>query len=708
VLSNILFYFASSANSGMLSDTVATVSAPADTISSALTSDSIDIDNNQTFNSSDSLQIGEQGDSLIIKRGAKKKEKIKPDTLATYFFDDTLLYGKYISWSVNRYFNSPRIIPYTDTLQNDNITELPLLKAGTSAAFTGITGGAALLHDYFKRENPDIFPFMNPYSIYHFTPDNLRFYNVKGPLSDLSWHTSGTRQTEEENVKTLFTRNITPSWNAGIYYHKLGALGQYQNQRSKVKTFNIFTSYIGKKYVAHAGYIYNSVNNRENGGIINDFFITDTVIRSTSIDVRLKTASNDMSSDTYFLTHSYGIPLNFFQRDSLNLGDGTMVYVGHSFEYSRYARIYTDGISDTAYVDLYKDRDNYRHYYDNYYLYPYSTRDSSFASRLDNRLFVRLQPYSPDAIISKIDAGIAYRIDRYYGFNPASYLYGQTDEKYSTGYVYGNAQGMFSKYFSWQAFLEYCFLGYRFNDLRFDATASLSLYPVRNGVHLTGRFLIENKEQPYFIQKYFSNHFQWNNSFFKTTENRIEVSVDIPDFNVSAGFKNSIISNYVYFNDQAMPTQASDILNITSIHASGRLKWWLLRLDARFQVQNSSNSKELPLPLFSGNARFYIESKVIKNVLEAQIGLDVYYNTSFYDYAYNPATGTFHTQSEKRLGNYPWADAFASFKWKQANIYVKFTNVGEGIAGDRNYFSALHYPRTPRMLRYGIRWFFDN
>jgi hypothetical protein len=704
-------------NNVLLSDTVTgktdtlagsvNIPSPTDTVAGGNMTESLP--DSLTTGVSDSLNLDDElpEDSLIIRKGKTKKEKIKPDTLVTYFFKDTLRYNRIITWTINRYLNTPNLAS-PDTLQSENMTELPFYKEDVGVSYLGATGSATLLHDFFKRKQSDIFPFMDPYSLYGFTPDNIRFYNTKGPFSSLSYYTSGAKNVSEDNTKVLLTRNISPSLNVGLYYHKMGTKGTYQNQRTRDKTFNMFVSYVGKKYVAHAGYIYNGINNKENGGIVNDLYVEDTVINSNAIDVKLKSALNILSSNTYFLTHSYGIPLNLFGRDSLDTAEGTVVYFGHTFEYSRYRRVYTDGISDTAYVDLLTGQRNYMHYYNDHYQSAVGSYDSTFASGLDNRLFIRLQPYSSTAIISKIDGGIGYRFDKYYGFTPESYIYGMKGEKLSTGYIYGNAEGLFSKYFSWEAFLKYNFLGYRVNDLNLDANAKLSLYPLKGGVHFSGRFLLDNREQPYFIKKYYSNHFQWDNNFSKTIETRIEAAVNVPDWNLELGFKNSVISNHVYFDDNALPQQTSEVLNITSLYLNNKLKWWMLRLDTRLVAQNASNANILPLPAFSGNIMFYLETQLVKNVLNVRAGLDVRYNTRFYDYAYNPATGMFHTQSEKKIGNYPWTDLFASFKWKRANIYVKYTNAGEGIVGGGNYFSALHYPRNKRMLRYGVNWYFHN
>ncbi len=104
----------------------------------------------------------------------------------------------------------------------------------------------------------------------------------------------------EENLKVLFTTNVSPEWNFGILYHRWGGKGLYQNQNTKDKSFTAFTSYTGKRYVAHGGYIYNGINVYENGGIIDDYYLVDTVIDAGAIDVKLKTARNKLRSSTYF------------------------------------------------------------------------------------------------------------------------------------------------------------------------------------------------------------------------------------------------------------------------------------------------------------------------------------------------------------------------------------------------------------------------
>ena len=654
--------------------------------------------------------VSADSDSIVIKRGKVKEEVEKTNTLETYFFPDSAMSHKTIVWTFNKYLNYATL-GRIDSTMSGNRTELPIYKGtNTGATFLGITGSAALNHNYFERKTSDIFFFADSYNHYFRTPDQIEFYNTKGPYTQLAYYTSGNKRISEDNLDALYTQNITPEFNFGLSYVRRGAKGNYQNQATKNKSFSLFGSYIGKRYAAHAGYLFNGADNRENGGIVDDYFLVDTTLRPDAIDVKLKTASANLTENTYFLTHSYGIPLNIFKNsDSLKSGEGTTVFFGHSFEYSRYRRIYTDSPTDTIYRNLHVSVDELYKYYDNYYISASKSFDSVFASQTDNRIFVRLQPYSSTAIISQIDGGIGYRFDKYYLFEPDSYLTGKSaGEKLSTGYVYGNGQGMFGKYFKWNAFLKYYFSGYRQHDLLLDASARISFYPVEGGIHLTGRFAIDNREQSYYVKRYYSNHLKWNNDFDKTTETKIGVTLSIPRRELQAGFDNSIISKQVYFDADALPQQTSDVLNITGLYIRKNLSLRPLHLDVKLLFQITSNSNVIPLPTFSGNAALYIQSEWIKNVLDAQIGFDLYYNTEFNDYAYNPAAGVFHTQNEKKIGGYPWIDLFASFKWKRANICVKFTNVAEGIIGERDYFSALRYPRNPRMFKMGVNWRFVN
>ena len=624
-------------------------------------------------------------------------------TLDTYLFEDWHKTPFVFSWKHNPYFNTvDRRLP-VDTLINGNFPDYPFQKKDVGATFLGTSGGAALTHDYFKREDNEGLWFFSPFTDYMLTRNNVPFYNSKGPFTILTYHTSGQKKISEDDLTALFSQNITPEWNVGLYYQRYGTRGVYENQYTDNRVFTFFTSYAGKRYTAHAGYIYNGILSEENGGITREFYVRDTVMEAEVISVNLPAkpdgkarALNKLRSNTFFLTQAYGLPIDLFRRsDTLKTGDRTMVYLGHSFEYVRQYRTYWDEAMNDPSIT----------YYTNYYLNPNESRDSTFKSSLDNRIFIRLQPWASNAIISTIDGGVGVDFSTYHGFSPGAYLTGLSSSSYTDMYLYARVSGVLSRYFRWSGFGSYSISGYRQNDMLIDANAQLSLYPFSRQLNLTGRFLLQNSEPDYFQQSYHSNHFIWNNSFSKTTESRIEVALSLPDYALEVGLRQSVVSNYVYMDGDAMPQQESDAVSITSFYLQKNFKAGILRSDNRILFQLTSHDNVIPLPPVSLNSKLYIESPLVKNVLTGQLGLDVYYHTRYYVQGYNPAVGMFYNQSIRKVGDYPMADVFANFKWKRATIFVKLSHADQGMF-NKDYFSAYLYPRNKRMIRFGLSWHF--
>ena len=113
----------------------------------------------------------------------------------------------------------------------------------------------------------------------------------------------------------------------------------------------------------------------------------------------------------------------------------------------------------------------------------------------------------------------------------------------------------------------------------------------------------------------------------------------------------------------------------------------------------------LPLPTLALNFRYYLQFDVKKNVMQMQLGANAWYTTRWYAPAYSPALGLFHNQTEEQYGNSPYIDAFVNIQWKRACIFVKVVNVGMGWPENPvDYFSAHHYIRPQRAIKFGIFW----
>ena len=630
----------------------------------------------------------------------KEEEKPKVEQLDSYAFDKEIVKNRLFTWQVNRYINMP-VIGKIDTMINDHRRDI-IYRNDVGAIHLGVSGSAAIPMNYFLRKQHDFVYALTPFNDYFITPDNLNFYNTRSSFTRFTYSGNpfASNQFEELNIEALNTQNITPEWNFGIRYRHFGGKGLLANESTDNRNFILFTSYSGKRYHAQAGYIYNGSENKQNGGIIDDTHILDTTIDVRAIPVNLTTAKEIISTNTFFLVQSYGIPLKFLYTraaaDSLGTGEGSIVYFGNSLEYTNIKRMYKDNISKSDSIG--------RAFYNNTFLFdPTTSNDSIHTSLFDARLFMTLQPFAPDFLVSKITGGAGYRYMSNYCFDQSYYIRPVQNNNQNNFYVYGHAQGNFRQYFAWSAFARYYLTGYNLNDLYFSVDANLSLFPIKHGIHLWGRFSIDNRTPDYFSQNYYSNHLRWHHNFDKTIETKIEAGVRIPDWDFDVSIGNSLLKSPVFFDTTAMPRQTDDIVNIFSVFAEKNFKVWLIHFDNRALIQLSSNQNIIPLPAAALNSALYLEIEAVKNVLTAQIGGEVYYNTRYYAYGYNPAAGAFHLQRNRETGNCPIIDLFINLKWKKATLYIKYINAFEEWPNS-DYFSAAHYIKPQNTLKFGLSW----
>ena len=687
----------------------------------------------------------ERADS--IKAAKDSAIAAKPRILETYAVPDSMQYKRMITWTHDRNFNEVQLFDY-DTTYNWHYNDLPIYREDINANHLGPAGSASQLYNFFRREEADNAIFFTPYQIYNYTPENLPMYNTKTPYTELAyWGTLfGKDEKEESNIKILTTQNILPEWNVTLEYHRFGSKGMLLNEDTDNRTFVASTNYMGKRYLMHAGYIYNKVSRTENGGIVDNFWIRDTTVDGKEIAVALNSAHNKIKKNTVFLDQSYRIPFNFIydigkgkrkarkaeeaRRDSIMAtGDSTAIaalleeekaresekmaadsldrditsaFIGHSSEYTVYTKNYTDAIDagDETGRDFYGNR---------FFINPTNSTDSMRVMRLENRVFLRLQPWKADGIVSKLDVGIGDKLLNYYDYSPSNYLSTRRNTVLNSMYIYAGAQGQYKKYFDWNATGKYTFLGYEVNDFGIDANLTFSAYPFRRDksspLLLNAHFETSLKEPDHYQQGLFTNHFRWENDFGKISTTKIEGRLMIPRWNLEAMFGYALLGNNIYYDTDGIVRQNGQAMSVMSAYLRKDFRLWKFHLDHQALFQVSSNPDVLPLPMLALNFRYYLQFDVVKKVMQMQIGANGRYTTRWYAPAYNPVAGVFHNQNEEMYGNCPDIDVFVNIQWKRACIFIKLVNVGLGWPNDQaDYFSAHHYILPQRTLKVGIFW----
>ncbi len=656
-----------------------------------------------TIPKTDTLTRNELRELKQLKRDSirNRRDSIRwsvPRILDTYILEDSMQYKRLISWNHNGYLNDIQLIN-PDTTFNENIYIYPYQRRDVGATTLGVSGSATQYHNYFKRERFEIFEPFEQYLMYSHTKETLPFYNVKTPYTELAyWGTLfANRDKEETNIKFLHSQNLSPGLNINMSYHRYGGKGLVGREATDNRTLSLSANYLGKRYVMHTGYIFHGVKREENGGLVDDRMVLDTTLEdSKDLQYKLQSADNHLKRNTFFLTHSYGIPIRLSEDDTLGIDRGTATYFGHSFEYSTMSKKYTDRIEPSDSVG--------RRFYNNMFLMsPTESFDSVRVSNLENRFFIRLQPFSSEAIVSKLNGGIGHQLLSIYNFSPDFYLSDTENSTYNNLYLYFGAEGSLRKYFQWDAMARYNISGYYENNFMIDGKARFSVYPHKEGIHLTGRVLIENKRPNWFNNKYYSNHYQWDNNFDNITETRIEGNLDIPRYRMSAFAGYALVNNSIYYGNQGIVAQHNDNISIISAYLQKNFKFGFLHLNNRVLFQMSSNNEIIPLPAISANFRYFMQFELVKKVLTAQIGADVTVNTSYYAPAYNPALGVFQNQNERKIGNYPYIDAFVNLQWKRTSVFVKYINAAQDWP-DSDYFSAHNYIRPQSAIQVGIHW----
>ena len=656
-------------------------------------------------------------DSILKRKDSLQhiKDSIRQNTpriLETAFLPDSLYYKRMVTWKHNRLYNSIETFEW-DTTANYHFYDYPFMRKDVGATWLGMPGSAVQEYNFFQRGQENSTSYYAPLESWTYTPENLPQFNTKTPFTELEYYGNifSNSSLSADNFRVFTTQNILPQLNIALEMKRYGGAGNLRNEETKNNTYFVAGNFLGKKYLAHGGFIFNRLIRQESGGAQDNMWVRDTTVDVREIEVNLAAASNRFKKITVFYDQSLRIPFEFLERikhrkdtswtpsETLNK-DISTGFIGTSTEYSVYTKKYVDNTS----TQLAK-------FYDNaFYINPNKSADSLRTSRLENRIFLRLQPWKEDAIVSKIEGGVGNRIQTFYLQSPDEVLYKAANQRWVSFYAYAGAEGKLSKYFSWDATGLLHFAGHEAGDFSVKANAKVSLFPFRRAkdspISLGAHFETSLQEPDFYTQHFFSNHFKWENSFGKSSTTRIEGTLDIPRWRLKAQVGYALLTGYNYYDAKGIAQQHTDAVNVLSAGLYYHLPLGPLHLENSALFQVSSAQDILPLPMLALNLRYYFQFNIVDpKTLQLQIGINTRYTTRWKIPSYNPVAGVFTLQDEDLYGNVPVTDIFINAQWKQCCIFLKYENAGRGWpAQSHDFFTAHHYIQTAPMLKLGISW----
>ena len=639
-----------------------------------------------------------------------------PRILETPFLPDSMFYKRLVTWTHDPHFNRIRLFEW-DTTANHHFNDFPYMKEDVGGTFLGMAGSAVQTFNYTLRKPRESVSFYAPYESWTYSPSTLPMFNTKTPYTELQYDgnlfNSSTKAAD--NIRIFTTQNILPELNIAMEFKRYGGAGVLQKEETRNRTAFVAANYLGRHYMAHGGFIHNAVSRTENGGIQDIMWIRDTTVDVREIEVNLSTAANEYSKNTWFLDQTLRVPFTFiedlrhrgdstYQPSDTLIRDITTFFLGTSTDYTVYTKKYTDAVAAS-------DMAGRAFFHDKFYLNPSASADSMRVMRLDNKVFFRFQPWFEHAALDKIEGGFGDRYQTFYEVAPDGYLHVQQPVKWNSVYTYAGAEGSIGRYLSWNALGQYTFAGAEANDFSLEADATLNLYPFRrhrqSPVTLGAHFETSLREPDYYEQRLYSNHYRWENDFSKISRTLVSASISIPRWDLKATASYTLLSGNTYYDTLGVVRQLQKPMSIlTGSLVKNFTIGRILHLDNNILVQYSSDQTAVPLPLLAVNLRYYLQFPIVsEDVMRMQLGINGFYNTSWYAPAFNPVTGTFMAQNAYAYGNCPRFDVFANIQWKKVCLFLKLENAGQGWPSSRHdYFSAHQYIHTTRYFKVGIMW----
>lgn len=631
----------------------------------------------------------------------------------------TILEPSY-SWTASQPLGL-RVPSSIDTLQYNYHREFVPSMASDAWASTGNFGCAGINQIFFEREESSEFIFAD--ALEHWIPnaDNQKFYNTRIPMTLLSYSWGGGRESGQDRLKGIFSGNAGKRIQVGAMLDYLYSKGGYDRQALKDFVWGFSGSYTGDRYELQASVAtFNSVNH-ESGGIKDDAYITDPAslqggdpnIDAKAIPVNLSSAFSRVKGSQFRMNHRYKV--GYYEEEQVNDSTINRTYIPVS------SFIWTFDYKTNTHKFVNENATEDGEYFENSYLSVDGTNEETKYWRIRNTIGIdMLEGFNKYAKFG-LSAYATHEVRRYTqvcdtmltsSYKPENLTpFPEFDIEPKTIenllWVGGQLTKQRGSILTYGATAQFGIVGSVAGDIDVSGHLSTHIPLLGDTVSIVGEGFFRNTEASFLLKNYISNHFTWKNDFGKIRRFRVGGRIEIPRFGttLSAGVEN--LQNYVYFNTLALPEQEGGSVQVFSASLSQNFRLGILHWNNRLTYQTSSNESVLPLPKLAVYSDLFLSFTVSK-VLKINLGVDCNYYTNYYAPAYQPSTMSFYNQTEKKLGNYPFMNAYADMKLSKTRFFVMYSHLNQGMFGGNNYFAALHYPMNPSRFQLGISVDFAN
>lgn len=549
------------------------------------------------------------------------------------------------------------------------------------------------------------------YDMYQITLDSLRFYNTTRPYSSFQY-LLGSKT--EQNASILHTQNINPFWNFAfnIRYNSSPGFFKYQKANNLSGTFN--TNYLSpnKRYYVAMGFILNKFKQNENGGIVDESQLTNSNYNNRSVvDVKYPgvnttnaSVNNSQRMIDFYIQNNY----SFGKSDTLYNKDSTSMTLQFTPRFRIKHQLQLHGDKHTYNDDL-QSNDSSRYATDHIANVTFPLTDSVYGVQ---KWFYVDNKFSLNGFIGKlkelvnIEAGIGNRIDYF----QTDYIKGSDKQSSFGNYLFGEIKKEAFEKGQWeyQANANFFFTGEAVGNFNLNASVGKDL---GKWGQFSGGFKQNLSNPAYTFTHFQTNYYGWNYSFDKTSITQIWAKTNIDKINVELGATNSVIANYIYYNqgngDSIRPTQQSQAFSVLQIYGRKQFKFGVFRLDNELAWQQATNGAPVHLPSLLIRERIGIVSPLFKSACIVAAGLEAKYNTPYYSDGYMPYTNQFYLQNNIKNSNVPEVLAYFNFKIKTFRAFVMFDQLQQ-LVSQKNIILTPGYPSASFLFRFGFNWILIN
>lgn len=557
-------------------------------------------------------------------------------------------------------------------------------------------------------------PFALCWAPYVVTPQQQRFFNTTTPYSDVAYKKGFTNGHEENDVHVLFTGNINRRLNLGVEMDYLNSAGHFTNTAGKLFRGSVWGSYTGAHYSMHGAFGWSKLRSFDNGGV-QDVAELGGKLKSEDIPVRL----NAMTGYRYlsgFLHNQYAITKEREYIDSVEVVEEgkrvkkdtvkteyiPLITFSHLFETNNSNRRYIEKEADQGfypnnYYDTIRTGDTtdvltIRNSIAVTFCEAYNTKlkfgATVFAMNECQRFLYDSVPYDPDSIFD-------------YRWKNNTFV-GGAIHKHSGAHVLYTVEG------------QVCVLGYKIGEFDVHGKIETKFRLGQDTLYIGARAYAKSVTPSPYLQRFRSNHLQWDNDFGFTYRFLGGATIAYPTKwfkpRIDFSFENQTNPIYVSATDWK-PQQYNGSVQILTGDVGADLTTPWINLENRVVIQHSTNETVLPVPLVILQHRLYYHGSWFRHAMDAQIGVDLRYFTRYQAPVLCPATGMFATRQETKIGNYPWINVYAGFYVRSIRLrfFAHYQHLNHLFMNKSTDYQVMPgYPSNRDVFRAGLAWHFYN